>query len=498
MLVPSNAVPVAPVAGACTSNRECTDAHGGAAWRCHDQRHVCVELASPDCKVYAAPGAARADDVVWIGGLFPLSTDPDLLPEMRATELARQDFGEALGASSERSGALHARPIGLVVCDEAANPLRAAHHLAEDVEVPAVIGFRSTPLALTTIPTVFLPARVLSLVSISQAPALTKIPEPSGQPRLVWRSTLNHDDAAPPLAHLISDVLEPAVRAAPGGLGDRPFKVAVVLPRSHDHAFVESLFAALRFNGQSALENGANFRQFVYDSAPDAGARDRSDTVDALLAFRPQAILLAGTAFLTQLLPVLEARWPGGPRPYYLTESSFAPAAVAAFAGRDPTRRRRFLSDTNLSTTMTNAQLVLRYNLAFPAEPIVRTEAPQPSYDAFYLLAYAVYALGDAPVTGPALSAAMHRLLPPGRKVDVGPAHILEAFETLRSAPNARIDLNGAIGSLDFDEATGEAPIDYAVICPGVDDKGVSSDLIDSGLVYDARAKKLLGSLHCP
>ena len=140
--------------------------------------------------------------------------------------------------------------------------------------------------------------------------------------------------------------------------------------------------------------------------------------------------------------------------------------------------------------------LVLRYNATFPDDPVTPTGAPQPSYDAFYLLAYAVYALGDAQIDGSSLSRSLLRLLPPGLRVDVGATQIGEAFETLRSG--GRIDLEGAIGSLDLEPMTGEAPIDYAVICVGVDDHGKASSSVDSGLYYDSHAKKLLGQLHCP
>jgi hypothetical protein len=276
------------------------------------------------------------------------------------------------------------------------------------------------------------------------------------------------------------------------GIGDRPFKVAALWAQGTTHGFVEALFGVLRFNGRSAAENGTNFRQVVYGGAGDART---GEAVDELLAFGPQVIACMGQGFDRVLRP-LESRWGRDPRPVYLSPGGFDPPVVGDLAGRDPARRRRFLGDTNVSTTMTNAQLVLRYNAAFPAHPIAPSEAPQPSYDAFYMLAYAIYALGDATVTGPALSGAFQQLLPPGPKVDVGQAHILEGFEILRSS--GRIDLNGAIGSLDFDPATGEAPIDYTITCAGIDDRGVASAGVDSGLFYDAREKRLKGTLHCP
>jgi hypothetical protein len=140
---------------------------------------------------------------------------------------------------------------------------------------------------------------------------------------------------------------------------------------------------------------------------------------------------------------------------------------------------------------------VLHYNFAFPgSEPIARTDAPQPSYDAFYTLAYATEAIGQGAVTGTELSRAIDRLLPPGKRIEVGPSGILEGFKTLRS--DAGIDLVGAIGSLDFDRATGEAPIDYAILCLGVDDRGNAHGSVESGLVFTSHDGRLTGALDCP
>jgi hypothetical protein len=342
---------------------------------------------------------------------------------------------------------------------------------------------------------VLLPNHVLSFVSISQSPAVTRIPEPAGEPRLVWRSTLNRVDSAVPIARFISDVLEPQVRAEAGGIGARPMKVAAVWSMGANHDLVDGLFDALHFNGQSALANGASFRQIVLDRS---GSQAAEDVARELAAFAPQVIVVGTELFFEGgALNRVEATWNGalGPRPIYLTESSLSPV-TEAFAGRDPGKRHRFFAVSNVSSTPTNAKLVLRYNLAFPGEPVARTEAPQPSYDAFYMLAYATYALGDGAVTGPALARALERLLPPGPKIDVGPAGIFAAFDALRAGD--RIDLNGALGALDFDTTKGEAPVDYGIVCLGVDDHGHAAPAVDSGLVYDATAKRLVGAMRCP
>jgi len=472
----------------CASDHECARGRLGGPWHCNQRHHSCVEIASVDCRASAETADLERDDILWLGGMFPLSTEPDWDPEMHAAELARRELSQALGSSGGREGEMHARPLGIVVCDEGADPVRAARHLAEDVEVPAVLGFRSAKSALATIPSIFLPNRVLSFLTITQGADLTRIPEPKGEPRLIWRSTLSTTAERAPTSVLLSGVLEPLARSRSGGIGDHPMRVAV-LRGSAPHSVVDADFPAIRFNGKSALENGENFRQFVVGPG-DAG---RDELIDALIEFDPQVVYPRTSDLPLDVILTLEKKWRRGPRPFYIVGSGFDP--LLDFIGTNGERRHRFFALTNVSTPV-NAQLVLRYNLAFPKEPVTATTAPQPSYDAFYVLAYAALALDDGSVTGPGLSRAMSRLLPPGHPVEVGPAGIFDAFETLRSG--MRVDLEGALGSLDFDPATGEEPVDYAILCCGTDGKGRASGSIESGLVFDSRRAALMGMMHCP
>jgi hypothetical protein len=138
---------------------------------------------------------------------------------------------------------------------------------------------------------------------------------------------------------------------------------------------------------------------------------------------------------------------------------------------------------------------VMHYNEVF-REKITRTISPNSSYDAFYVLAYATHALADAPVTGTNLAAAMPRLLPPGKSIEVGPPGIFDAFTTLRGGQN--VDLLGATGKLDFDLATGDPVVDQAILCVAVDENKRAFDSVESGLVYRASSARLEGTLRCP
>jgi hypothetical protein len=476
----------------CASNAECVRARGGAAWRCHGTRRTCVPIETPSCVAHAEEGALERDDTVWIGGLFPTTGDTGRIffSEHGAALLARAEIAHALAGVTSLAAASHAPPIGLVVCDEMTDVIASARHLVDDVEVPAVIGFKAPETATATIPSIFLPGHVLSVITISQMPGLTRIPQPRDEPRLVWRTTLDGAEMAAPLASLIADVLESRVHnTRPGG---GPMRIAVVRPSDVTLDFSDVLFGDIRFNGKSVLENRDSFRQFVFDLDDDATAQA---VVAPLAAFAPDILVYRGNAFVTKILSPAEAQGGANFRPYFLTDNGFSPD-VATFVGASAERRHRFFGVTNVSNRLPNAELVLRFGVAYPGEPISLTNSPQPSYDAFYLVAYAILSLGNQPVTGPAIARAFSRLQPPGDRYDVGPAHIFDVFSALRDG--RKVDLNGAIGDLDLDPETGEAPIDLSILCLGVDERGMASDSIESGLVYQAATRRLTGTLRCP
>ncbi|HEU4532664.1 MAG TPA: hypothetical protein VFS00_01055, partial [Polyangiaceae bacterium] len=102
------------------------------------------------------------------------------------------------------------------------------------------------------------------------------------------------------------------------------------------------------------------------------------------------------------------------------------------------------------------------------------------AYDAVYLLAYSVVALGEAPVTGASLAQAMKRLVPPAQvTVDAGPLNINTAYTELSGSRN--INFNGASGPLDFDLETGDPNSDMQIWCLDANNTGKNS-----GTFYDA------------
>ena len=492
---PSPSVSPVPVLEApkCTSNAACSKERGQQAICRRDVG--CIDLKSQDCEVYADDAALASDDTVWIGTMFPTTGDDATtfgLSNTRAVDLARRDFAQIM------AGVSSARRFGLVACDDAVDPRRAATHLVDRVGVPAVIGFHASVEAIDLATSLFLPKRVLVVAALNTNPLVTAVPQPPDEPRLVWRTTYNSAGTAAALSALVGDVLEPQLHLP------RTMRVALLRPKNAaGAAFSEAFFKTLRFNGKSALDNRYDFRELTFESDKADNNPEYAAILKELSGFTPDVIVYSGgTSLISGVFAPLEESWPrtATHRPRYAS-IALLPRELLDYVGKNTELRKRFFGVTPVSTTPPNARFVMHYNEAFP-DKITRTIAPNSSYDAFYLLAYASYALKSREaVTGPSLSRAMARLVPPGHPIDVGLSGIFDAYGVLRAGKN--VDLNGATGKLDFDRATGEAPFDQAILCMGIDETGRAFDGIESGLVYSAGASKLApskleGAMRCP
>jgi serine/threonine protein kinase/ABC-type branched-subunit amino acid transport system substrate-binding protein len=493
--------PTMPDPRECRSNAECAAA-GGETAICRAATGRCAVLGSEDCHVVAEPGDIRNDRTVWVGAMFPLvGQDAQSFGkrEFQAVDLARSEFASMLRGTQASPDAVAAPPLGIVACDDSVDAARAARHLVDDIGVPAVIGFRKSSEVIDLATSTFIPRGVLTVAALNTSPIITSLPRLPGQPRMVFRTTYSSGETARPIGLLLSDVIEPELRARPAVLR-RGDDLRVALMREDGAAglgFADALFGALRFNGRSALENGSAYQEIAYPfDLGDGGEPDLDAVADKLVAFAPHVVIHFGAdADFVHILERVERDWRSPSfRPRYVKPTTLSPV-VLEFIGANAELRRRFFSLTSASRTAANARFVARYRSAY-ADPVTRTFSPNSSYDAFYLVAYATYALRDEPVTGTALARAVARLLPPGRAVDVGPSGIFDALNSLSSG--AHIDLNGATGALDFDLDTGDAPVDLAILCVKANAGGDAEETVESGLVYDATAGVFRGTMRCP
>ncbi len=101
------------------------------------------------------------------------------------------------------------------------------------------------------------------------------------------------------------------------------------------------------------------------------------------------------------------------------------------------------------------------------------------SYDATYLISYAIASQGDKPITGASIAEGLSHVIS-GTPIKAGTTQLPQAFGILGSGQN--IDYDGASGPLNFDLTNGEAPSDIQFWCVP---KGATSG-ITSGSYYDA------------
>ena len=494
----ASAQPAPPAGPRCAAAADC---RGSGPALCRKDDGVCVPLENDRCKVLASPGDVENDATLWVGAMFPTSnTDPlDYGPRSaQAVDLARRDFAETTGGLlPARPGGVK-RPIAVVLCDDRDEPERVATHLVKEVRVPAILGFARSKEVMDLATSHFLPNRVLALAA-NTASTLRDIPALPGGPRLVWRVTSSADMIVPVVATMLSEIIEPAVRARPGALAkDEPLRVASLrVNNPSGQSLADRYVETLRFNGKSVTENGASFVRIEIKDSFASDPAELRRVAERLADARPHVILTNGER--DDLLVHVERAWPETAkyRPHYMHPTAAIAPSVRELVRQRPELRRRFHSVDALSPAEVLGKFVLRHNEVL-APPTTAAHATLAPYDAFYLLAYAAAALGDQPITGAALAAAIPRLLPgPGAEpVDVGSGHIYRAQYALSAG--RPIDLRGGMTNLDFDVRTGDASLDFALYCltPGTD--ADPPQQVQSGVVFRAAARKLEGAARCP
>ncbi len=478
----------------CHSHAECTASHGGEPYACRKSDGACVPIASEDCVPTFAPADLTRNDTVWIGAALPTKgPKAQAFGAMNATgiEFARSEISVASASLTDPGASKHVPPIALVTCDDSTDAERAIHHLVDDVGVPAVIGFGSGQKLAQLASSFLIPRRVLSIATLSTNPIATHVPQPDNLPHMVWRTTYSRTDVAAAIAGFVRDVLEPRLPDAA-----RPTRVTLArIDQQAGALFGDELHRRAVFNGKTAVDNGDAYAEVLIPEAlPDPVALQ--GLADQVVATRPSFVVLTGdTAVMAPLVAQIEARWHGGPRPTYLL-SDDSTDSLAPLIGESAERRRRMFAVTPPSNEAPTARFVLRYNEAHADRPVTRYVNPSMSYDAVYLLAYAAFSIGPAVVDGPSMGRAFARLVPPGDALEVGPNGVFDGISTL--ATGRSLDLRGASSALDFDLATGEARVDFALVCPDVDARGRASGDHESGVFYRTVQGTVDGALRCP
>jgi branched-chain amino acid transport system substrate-binding protein len=414
---------------------------------------------------YCVPGAEETPDA---GGPQPLVND--LCPQLVGATEAEIREGKALliGALSPATGALSAtgrpveraiflaveeinqvggidgRKLAVLACDDgtADNDLaeRAATHLVEVGQVPAIVGPAASGTLIEVFSAVTHDAEVVLVSPSATSPAITTLADDG----LVWRTPPSDDLQGNAIAQYLL-----AEKAKENGLS----KVAVI---NRNDTYGNALRTVIQ-NGWCAEAPCGETTYFTKTYSDASLGSDLATAVQGLEAFGPDVTVLVG--FLDDGVDFLNLAGSragitkrfiltDGMKEAPLVERVESSEVLAGILGTAPA------TPDNPNTQTFELAYRAKWNVA---PSIFNAQA----YDATYLIALAIAGAGrDATPRGPDIARQLRRMTGGQKLISVGPTDFGEGMRTLRSATDARIDFDGASGPLNFDPGTGEAPAD--------------------------------------
>jgi len=322
----------------------------------------------------------------------------------------------------------------------------------------------------------------------------------------VWRTSPSDALQAKAVGGLVTQ-LEPRARTAAGLMASDPITLAIASKGDgYGRGLRDELVATMRFNGMAAVEvQDTYFTRTDYGDPDDPANTDPAAryaaSITAVVSQAPHIVILVGTnEGVTQIFAGVEAQWPTGTttyRPFWIfTDGGQIPELLSAVDGKDELRRRVFGSvpGTNDSNLLYR-RFLDSYESVFNDGTEPRVFGTAGAYDAAYLIAFAAASLGDRPLTGANLSQGLKQLTGGAQQIELGPRDIGAGFTALTSNPDARINVAGASGPLDFDVTFGEAPSDIQTWC--ITTSG-GLRYFFTGYFYNAVSGQMEGSLTCP
>jgi branched-chain amino acid transport system substrate-binding protein len=461
--------------GGCSTNADCIDANGGAAYLCTKETRTCVPLGTTDCDVYADPSDIRNDNTVWLGVVYPKSgtAATEGAQRIAAVDLARREIRDVIGTLPPAAPGAPGRPLAFVACDE--ETVAPREHLIEKLRVPAILGFSEAAKMLE-----FVEAAPRNVLLMGAGPSHLSISD-THSPLERWQTTPSDTQAALAMAKSVAAFEEAAAHARPGA-SNEPLRVALV---SDDAAVSDVLSKNASINGKRTAEAGDAARVFTYSPA-SSGAETRN-VAEQLGTFQPDIIVAFGGTELGSVVSQIESGWSASLRPLYVVNGTAVASLGETLRGNADLRHRTVVVDQDTSRPGL-ALFMQRFAAQYPNLP-PPTAKLGTTYDAAYALAYSVVG-STTPIAGTTLARALPKLTT-GKVRSVGPTDIFAALQSL--TVDGAIDLDGVSGPLDFNPTTGDVDADMEIQC--VTETG---GITHSGAVFRYASGTFEGQAACP
>lgn len=437
--------------GECSQDTDCAGRGPGMVCStegfCVDRSSLVAEIPLTTEECSAAFGPVNEPGTVLVGTLLPTSGDNASIgvPMEHAVLLAIKEFNEHGGLSGGRK-------LAVLLCDTGGSTdkgVRAAKHLVA-LGVPGAVGPAFSSVAIEVASRFAAPGPEspsgLALISPSAtSPAISAL---SDEDR-VWRTVPSDALQGKAMAHVI-------LNSASYGLP--AFERVTVLYK--DDAYGTGLLTALV---ESLPATGGPALSSVKYADPTKEVVYAKDLLPKLDETEPELVVMIGTAETAKLLPFFEYAWRSRPTPvrWFLADGSKTDALFTEIAAlpsgmdkADIRARIRGTAPRAGSGKHFNAfKARLGGEFGYPEPPVYAAQA----YDATYMLALALGASTRSYPDSGEIVAGLRRLTGGAEVIPATPSSITKGIQLLRSAPDAKIDFDGASGSLDFG-ADGEAP----------------------------------------
>ena len=427
-----------------------------------------------------AVGSTSADAVV-LGLILPFTkvtgdVDSRGVNRLNGVKMAVDEMNSYQGINGRKQ-------LRVVACDNSATPdisRAAARFLIGKYKIPAMITPGSADTLAIAAETIS--AGVLIISNSATSPDITNIPDkqsPADIAGLVWR--VAPSDAIQ--GKVIADILA----AEPTGA---PARVAVLYV---DEPYGQGLSAVFK-ERYSLTSPAATTTLLLYVKGADL-----TSALDQAEAFNPKVTLFIGfPADVTPALSTIAAQTPARPNllasKWFFTDSTKGPETFDKVVGS-----KAFLDGSRGTAPATPSGSAYdsfrsRYQQKFGVDPATVSFTAQ-SYDATYLLSlaasWAATSAGDKPITGVRMAAGLTHMSS-GTVFSFEPTQYSNARTAIERGDD--INVKGASGDLDFDNATGEAPSAIELWQWREADGGVQhvkdfappKDLVDGGAAPDA------------
>ncbi len=480
----------ATVPGAsCSTNVECNRFAGAATSGsivsgatpsvCVQATGRCAPLRSVDCPRIA--GNYLDDGAVLVGTLLG-GGDATL---EQAAFLAASEIGSLPATKGGK-----VRPLVLVGCNTSTNVPRAAHHLVDDLHVPAIVGPTSGDDVMRVTQQISKQAGTLLVTPTSLVSSISKLADSD----LTWRVVPSDTQRAKLVIAQMND-LENVLRTT---RALTTVKLGVV--HRTDAAGLsarDSISDKLIINGRfiSDAANAANVSVDAYTVKPGVTSPLASVVSKYAGTFKPDLVFVTGAEQIADLIVPLEAALTAAHvvnKPYYIcTDAAKSQALLDAIDASDlPADIRRRVRGVGVRPDTGSAPVLDAFVTAY-TQRYGTTPSAFPSalaYDALYAVAYAIAASPDAAVTGAGVAKGL-RALGVGDAFTVGAANSATIMKRL--AAGTSVSLRGTGSALQWDASGDIAGGTAEVWCIGA---AAPAAFASGGLTMDVQTQVVGGA----